>query len=178
MINKLCFKCNLEKPLTDYYKHKKTKDGYLGKCKVCTKIDTKERFNVLIQDPIWKEKEQERHREKYYRLEYKEKHKPTSVNKKLIMDKYREKFPEKYLATNKSQKLLKTQGTENHHWSYNKIHWIDVINLKQKEHSKAHRFIIYDQEQMMYRRIDNNELLNTKELHIEWINWCIKNKND
>jgi hypothetical protein len=30
----------------------------------------------------------------------------------------------------------------------------------------------------MYRRIDNMELLDTKEKHIEWIEWCIKNKED
>lgn len=36
---KTCFKCNKEKPLADFYKHKETADGYLGKCKVCTKID-------------------------------------------------------------------------------------------------------------------------------------------
>jgi len=38
---KKCFKCEIEKPLSDYYKHKQMLDGHLNKCKDCTKQDTK-----------------------------------------------------------------------------------------------------------------------------------------
>jgi len=43
---------------------------------------------------------------------------------------------------------------------------------------KGHRFLVYDQERMMYRRYDTNELLDTKEIHLEFITDCIKNKKD
>ena len=43
---------------------------------------------------------------------------------------------------------------------------------------KAHRFIVYDQERMMYRRYDTNELLDTKEKHESFILFCIENKED
>jgi hypothetical protein len=53
---KTCFKCGTEKPLTEFYRHKKMGDGYLGKCKCCTKADVSEhrhgkgRENVLKYD--------------------------------------------------------------------------------------------------------------------------------
>ncbi len=36
---KTCFKCNIENNLLDFYKHPRMLDGYLNKCKACTKKD-------------------------------------------------------------------------------------------------------------------------------------------
>lgn len=39
---KTCFKCNQEKPLADFYKHKAMSDGHVNKCKECNKVDVRE----------------------------------------------------------------------------------------------------------------------------------------
>jgi hypothetical protein len=91
------------------------------------------------------------------------------------MRKYREKYPEKYLAKSLLGKAT-MPGFEMHHWSYNIEDAKNAIPLTRMEHAKAHRFIIHDQERKMYRRIDTNELLDSKESHLEWIRFCIDAK--
>ena len=40
--SKTCFKCQIEKPMDDFYRHPAMGDGHLGKCKQCTKQDVLE----------------------------------------------------------------------------------------------------------------------------------------
>lgn len=161
---KVCKDCNLEKSHRDFY-------GFQGECKDCTKKRVRLREKKLIeQDPNWIEKERTRHREKYHRLGYKDKHKPTYEMKKKAITKHKKKFPEKYKAKSYTNNLkTKIKGNNLHHWSYNKEHYKDVIELSIEEHNKLHRFLKYDKETFMYKTL-NGELLDTKEKHIEYYN--------
>ena len=162
---KVCFKCEIEQPITEFYKHSQMEDGHFNKCKTCTRKDTREREEILRNNPEWVEKERIRCREKYHRLN-KNRKKPDKKNKYLRDVKYKNKYPEKYKARNASQRLKKQKGYALHHWSYNENHWKDVIKLSIKDHALLHRNMIYDQERMMYRNI-KGILLDTKESHLE-----------
>ena len=77
---KKCFKCGLEKPLTDFYKHKAMGDGYLGKCKDCTRNDSITHRNKNLE----KIREYDRGRGNRQPPEY--------------VKEYRAKYPAKYAA--------------------------------------------------------------------------------
>jgi hypothetical protein len=171
--SKSCIVCGISKPLTDYYKHPQMGDGHLGKCKECCKKQAKERDNILRQDPDWAEKERERAREKFHRL-YKGK-KPSPEVRQKAQITYRAKYPEKDKAKAAVNRKKTPIGMQNHHWSYNKEHRLDTILITLTDHATAHRFMIYDQERMMYRTKEGI-LLDTKEAHVEYINQFINEK--
>lgn len=166
---KKCFKCGKEKDLSDFYVHPQMKDGHLNKCKECTKKDTKIRELKIKSTHEGIESERERHRNKYHRLNYKNKYRPSYEAKKKMMTIYKNKYPEKILAQRASSSIAPPSGLEKHHWSYNKEHYKDVLFLTNKDHNTAHRFMFYDQERMMYRAL-SGLLLDTREGHENYIN--------
>tara|TARA_R110002110_G_scaffold397849_1_gene613214 strand:- start:72 stop:611 length:540 start_codon:yes stop_codon:yes gene_type:complete len=164
MKSKECFKCNETKDLTEFYKHSKTRDGRVGKCKSCNKSDVKDYLALMSKNPDWVIKERERGRLKYHRLGYVNK-KRSAAAQKISMNGYRKKYPEKYKAKNKSQRIKrKNPSNHNHHWSYNEEHWMDVIELSVKDHNTIHRYMKYDQEFFMYRTVEGL-LLDTRLQH-------------
>lgn len=175
---KKCFKCSQEKEINEFYKHKQMPDGHINKCKECTKNDVRNNYKKNVLDINYVIKERKRCRDKQKRL-----YSGMGKASKERFTRYIKKYPEKYkanLASSylKSKMVDKVQGQEMHHWSYNIEHYTDVIMLDKRSHMKAHRFIVYDQERMMYRRFDNNLLLDTREAHSNFINYCIEKEED
>lgn len=159
---KKCKDCHIEKNEKDFYRSQ-------GECKDCTKKRVRLRELALSKKPGWYKEERKRHREKYHRLNYREKHKPTAEMKKATMDRYKKKYPEKidaHLAV-LSKGIKSPEGINYHHWSYHKQHQLDWIELKSTDHFKLHRYITYDQERMMYRALDG-VLLDTREKHVAY----------
>jgi hypothetical protein len=172
---KICFKCGIEKELSEFYKHKQMADGHLNKCKECNKNDSKVYYDEHTEDTEFKISEKKRVRLKAKKYKY---HlNQTTEQKSKYIDNYREKYPEKYKAKNASGKMKKSVGCNLHHWSYNEEHYKDVIEVKSELHCSYHRFMIYDQERKMYRNIlafdtyPVNMLLDSKELHEKYINY-------
>lgn len=102
---KTCFKCGELKPLDMYYVHKMMADGHLNKCKECTKKDTGEREKRKFQDPEWREKELDRHREKAKR--YREECKPSKEENKVTSKKWQQNHPTKRKAHNLASSAIK-----------------------------------------------------------------------
>lgn len=175
---KICFRCGKEKDISEFYKHTQMADGYLNKCKTCTKLDSERKRQEIISDPKRLDKERKRQREKYHRLNYREKHNPSYGDKKISSNKYKQKHPEKQLAKNATQVLIsKTPGNHFHHWSYNKEHYKDIIELSSKDHYTIHRFIKYDQKTLKYKDLSDN-LLDTKEKHETYVYSILKLTNE
>jgi hypothetical protein len=165
---KRCFKCGIEKELSEFYAHPRMGDGHLNKCKQCTKNDVHNNYRKNIQNPEWHQKEKDRGVEKYHRLGYSESQKQTPEEKKKVMQNYKQRYPEKQIAKILSGSVEVPLGLEKHHWSYRKENARDVIFLSVRDHKTAHRYMIYDQEQKMYRT-RSGLLLDSREKHEQYI---------
>lgn len=177
--HKICKGCKEDKSLDCFSKSKGSRDGHEGKCKPCRNKLTYVARDNRKTDPEYIEKTNTTRRSAWHRLGYNDFHKKSPEYMINAVNKYRKLYPEKAKATaTANYRVTVEKGFVRHHWSYNEIHRVDIIPLSRKDHSKAHRFIVYDQERFIYRRYDTNELLDTKEKHLEFITWCIENKED
>lgn len=160
---KKCIRCNEFKELNEFYVHPKMRDGHLNKCKTCCKevSDIREK-NLRQNNPEWCEKERLRSIEKYHRLNYKEKDIERFKSKPYLNGKYK----------NLSRDLKLSSDENPHHWNYNLIE--DVIILNNKFHRYLHRYLILNENTLMFSTI-NGEILDSKEKHLQFIEKIRKN---
>jgi len=129
---KKCFKCNIEKPLSDFYIHKMMSDGHLGKCKSCTKIDsTNHRNNTIDACREYDKRRGSRQTAddiKQYRLKFPKKYKAHNIINNALRDGKISKEPCIICGNYK---------TVAHHDDYNKPH--DIRWMCQMHHVQWHR---------------------------------------
>ena len=148
---KTCFKCGIEKPLSESYVHKQMGDGHLNKCKQCAKADAKKNLEKKSTNIEWRRKERARGREKYRRLGYRTK---------------KRKHDEMSNVSRFYRSIgLTLQGCELHHWNYNFLK--DVIAIPIAIHRKLHAVLQYDEGSKCFTH--NGRLLTTKQDHIKLI---------
>src|SRR3990167_8423275 len=66
MKTKICFKCGIAKPISQFYHHPQMLDGRLGKCKICTKKDVHERR--IVANDYYNDFDRERYRTNILRM--------------------------------------------------------------------------------------------------------------
>ena len=130
--SKKCFKCDVEKPMSEFYKHQQMGDGTLNKCKECAKNDV----NTHRKNNIERIREYDRKRGNRQDSDY--------------LRKYRENNPEKYKATGMVHRAIRSgrlkkkvcevcgldKNIHAHHPDYSKP--LDVVWLCCVCHNKEH----------------------------------------
>ena len=146
-----CKKCNLEKG-SSFYKNDNT-------CKDCRCSLVRKRYLLKSKNKDWLNKERLRQRDKYNRLNYKEKQKIWDKDKPW-------KKTSIYKNLNRDLKIKK--GFSAHHWNYNNSYLRDVIIIERFEHRRAHEFLLLDVDKKIYKTLDG-VYLSTKEKHINYL---------
>lgn len=149
-MNKTCFRCHQTKPLDEFYRHPAMRDGYLNKCKGCTKADVRRRYwekheTVLEYD---RRRNMQPHRVSA-RLEYMQTQQGKLTHSKAN-NTWANKHPERKSAINTVNRakligkltplpclICGTAETEAHHPDYSRP--LDVIWLCTTHHKAAHK---------------------------------------
>jgi hypothetical protein len=130
---KVCFKCKVEQPRENFYKHPQMGDGLLGKCKACAKVDVRE--NRAKRRDYYNE---------YDRRRAKEPKKRESLARSIAKHRHKQVTRNQTYALVKAGKLVKkpckvcgAARSEAHHPDYSDP--MVVVWLCRQHHADEHR---------------------------------------
>lgn len=157
---KKCFKCGIEKELSEFYKHPRMADGTVNKCKDCNKKDVIDnRFDKLEYYREYdrnRDNAQERNEKQSERVRIRYASDPEYRSKilesKSLWDKVNSHKKCAHAAVNnaiRDGRMTKPTSCEHcgtsekkiqgHHWSYLPEYWLDVVWLCTSCHGKEHK---------------------------------------
>lgn len=157
---KKCFKCGIEKELTEFYKHPAMADGHVNKCKECNKkdvrenrADKKEYYDEYDRNRPNHEDRVKKAAERIKELCKSDENFKQSIlnNRQKWLDQNQHKRKAQHTVNNAKRdgKIIKSETCEHcgtsekkiqgHHWSYLPEHWLDVIWLCTSCHGKEHK---------------------------------------
>lgn len=149
MEEKRCFKCGRLLPLNYFYAHPQMADGHLNKCKDCTKNDVHDNYLKNSQSEEYMNKERNRGRDKYHRLNYVRKKSRTM------------QLTDHNGARNISSKLqhigVNLENKECHHWNYNFPK--SVFVMSRMAHKRIHKHLSLDMNSGVMTFDDGTEIL-------------------
>lgn len=126
---KTCFKCDVEKPLSEFYKHPMMGDGHLNKCKKCARYDV--RVNRRLRIEYYVEYDRRRYREG--------RHQPTRAPERALATRLLNQAVRAGRVKKLACEVCGDPKSEGHHEDYTKP--LDVIWLCRKHHRNAHRMM-------------------------------------
>lgn len=165
---KICFKCGEEKPLSDFYKHKQMGDGYLNKCKICTKQDVLKHRDENIEKVRAYDRNRPNKKDRVLKQSQYQKSDKGKEVRFLATRNYRDKNPIRYKANCavsnaiRDNRLYRPDHCEKcksdckphgHHDDYTKplsVRWLCI-----KCHNEFHNFV-----REVYRNLEHTGLNN------------------
>jgi hypothetical protein len=132
-------------------------DGTVNKCKDCNLKDVKVNYYKKAEDIVFIEKERARGREKYERLNYKDR-----------IDNRQTPWKDNPTYKGLHKKFKAEKETELHHWNYNNEFLEDIVFMDIRQHRQAHVGLILDKEKRIFKTIEG-VYLETKEQHLEYL---------
>lgn len=175
---KHCYICGMDKSVEDFYN--KPGGGYRSGCKKCLSKKASLNLKEKVKTKFDKEKARIRSIETYYKrraagLSFKR----SREKEREYANNYRARYPEKAKAKDATRKYIPPiEGLERFFWSYRTEHYGDFFWIKRELRLKLIKLLSYEQKVMLFRRIDNKELLTTKQKFINFMNEALKNESD